>query len=154
MRISPLPCAVVALAAISLAGCGDKATTLEDYNTRPVTLPNGKVIKAESLVKPEDMMRGMMFRDSLAADRGMLFFHTQPGKYGYWMYQCKFPLDIIWMDSARKVVEISANTPPCPSKSAKECPTFGGHEEAKYVLELNGGAAAQNGVKVGSILDF
>lgn len=154
MRTSRRPLAIAALAAMFFAACGDQKTALEDYDTLPVTLPNGKVIKAEVLVKPEDMMRGMMFRDSLAADRGMLFFHSQPGKYSYWMYQCKLPLDIIWMDSSRKIVEISANTPPCPSKSAKECPSFGGHQDAKYVLELNGGAAARNGITLGTPLDF
>ena len=84
----------------------------------------------------------------------MLFFHPQPGKYKYWMYQVKIPLDIIWMDAGHKVVEISANTPPCPSKTAHECPMFGGNEDAKYVLELAGGGAARNGVRVGSVIDF
>jgi len=101
-----------------------------------------------------DQMRGMMFRDALAKDRGMLFVHPKDGKYSYWMYQCRIPLDIIWMNHERQIVEIAANTPPCPSKSAKECPGFGGHEPARYVLELAGGGAAMYSLRVGDTLNF
>ncbi len=117
-------------------------------------MPNGKTITAEVMTNPVDMSRGMMFRDTLAANRGMLFIHGSPGRYAYWMFQVKIPLDIIWMDQNRRVVEISANTPPCPSKSARDCPNFGGHEEAMYVLELAGGMAAKYGVEKGSVINF
>jgi uncharacterized membrane protein (UPF0127 family) len=99
-------------------------------------------------------MRGMMFRDSLAKDRGMLFVHPSDGNYAYWMYQCRIPLDIIWMNHDRRIVEISTDTPPCPSKAAHECPSFGGHEKARYVLELAGGGAALYGLHVGDSLSF
>src|ERR671936_2755034 len=84
-----------------VSGCGPQPVTLDEYRTREVTLPNGTKIRAEVMIHPTDMMRGMMFRDSLAPDRGMLFIHEQPGKYSYWMHQVKIPLDIIWMDSNR-----------------------------------------------------
>lgn len=122
--------------------------------TRPVTLPNGAVIRAEVVFRTEDMMRGLMFRDSLAPDHGMLFLHTQPGQYGYWMYQVRIPLDIIWLDRGKTIVEMSENTPPCPSKSARQCPTYGGRELSAYVLELAGGVAAKHGLRVGQRIDF
>jgi uncharacterized membrane protein (UPF0127 family) len=84
----------------------------------------------------------------------MLFVHSEDAYHAYWMYQCRIPLDIIWMDHDRKIVEISANTPPCPSKSAKECPSFGGHEKAHYVLELAGGGAALYSLRVGDAVSF
>jgi hypothetical protein len=84
----------------------------------------------------------------------MLFIHDKPGTYGYWMYQVKIPLDIIWMDRTETIVEISANTPPCPSKSARECPTYGGTKSAQYVLELGGGMASKYGLKAGDTLRF
>jgi uncharacterized membrane protein (UPF0127 family) len=70
------------------------------------------------------------------------------------MYQVRIPLDIIWMDHDRRIVEISANTPACLSRSAHECPSYGGHEKARYVLELAGGGAALYGLKVGDTLGF
>jgi uncharacterized membrane protein (UPF0127 family) len=118
-----------------------------------VTLPGGQRIRAEVLTRPEDMQRGMMFRDSLAPDRGMLFVHGAMGRYPYWMFQCRIPLDIVWMDSNRRIVEISAGTPPCRGE-ASTCPTYGGHRDSMYVLELAGGMASRYGLKLGSDIAF
>lgn len=126
---------------------------MEDLQSSIVTLPGGREIKAERMVHVTDMARGMMFRDSLAPDRGMLFFHEREGNYTYWMYQVRIPLDIIWMDGNRRIVEISANTPPCKT-AASQCPQYGGTRSAKYVLEIGGGMAARYGLKVGDVLDF
>ncbi len=120
---------------------------------RTVTLPNGKKIRAEEETRPLMMGRGMMFRDSLAPDRGMLFVHGRQGKNPYWMYQVKIPLDILWIDRSHRIVEISANAPPCPGP-ASQCPQYGGHYDAMFVLELAGGEAARNGLKVGDYLAF
>jgi uncharacterized membrane protein (UPF0127 family) len=137
----------------ALAGCGDKPVTLEEYQTRPITLPDGATIRAEVMTHPTDMLRGMMFRDSLTEDRGMLFIHGSLGQFPYWMYQVRIPLDIIWMDNNRRIVEISPNTPPCQTK-ASECPQYGGHEKALYVLELAAGMAAKHGLHPGAFLTF
>jgi hypothetical protein len=139
--------------ALLLLGCGCESEKLEDYQARIVTLPNGREVRAESMLTPADTQRGMMFRSSLAPDRGMLFFHTRPAKVKYWMFQCLIPLDIVWMDGDRRIVEISANTPPCPA-GVQQCPTYGGHYNSLYVLELAGGMAAKYGLKVGDTLRF
>ncbi len=141
-------------AALLTCACSDSKQSVYELGTSLVTLPGGKEIKVEVLTNPQDMLRGMMFRDKLDMDRGMLFIHGSPGKYPYWMYQVKIPLDILWLGRDHTVVEISANTPPCPSKRASECPNFGGHEEAAYVLELAAGAAAKYGIKPGDTINF
>jgi uncharacterized membrane protein (UPF0127 family) len=146
---------ILVFAALALlSGCATKPTEVADLNLTEVTFPNGKTVAAETMLREIDQARGMMFRESLAKDRGMLFVHPTEANYAYWMYQCRIPLDIIWMSHERRIVEISANTPPCPSKSAKQCPTFGGHEKARYVLELAGGGAAMYGLKLGDTLSF
>ena len=137
-----------------MCACGSKPADVGDLNITEVTFPNGRKVAAETMLREIDQMRGMMFRDSLAKDRGMLFVHPSEANYTYWMYQVRIPLDIIWMNRDRRIVEISANTPPCPSKAAHECPSFGGHEKARYVLELAGGGAAMYGLKVGETLNF
>ena len=147
------PAAFCALA-LCLAACSHSSDPVRDFASREMTMPNGKTVLAEALTDPVDMTRGMMFRDSLAPDRGMLFIHGAPGRYQYFTYQVKIPLDIVWMDPNRRVAEISANTPPCPSKSARACPHYGGHEMAQYVLELGGGMASKYGVQVGAVLNF
>ena len=139
--------------ALALAGCqSNDSAGVSSLNMRHVTLPDGFAVIAEVEVTEPDMMRGMMYRSELAAGHGMLFVHGQPGKYPYWMANCKIPLDIIWIDAGHKVVEISANTPPCPS--GKDCPTYGGNAVASWGLELGGGEAAKHQVTVGSAIQF
>jgi uncharacterized protein len=139
-----------------LTGCvgGEKTATLEDLYTREVKLPDGARFRAEVVTKKFDMSRGMMFRDSLAPDRGMLFVHGEPGLYSYWMYQVRIPLDLIWLDQNRLVSEIASNVQPCKSESAVQCPKVGGNRRALYVLELNAGMAEKHKLKLGDRLDF
>ena len=136
-----------------LTACGPKMSSLEELNTRTVRLPGGQQIVAEVVSDPIDMQRGMMFRDSLAPDRGMLFLHQESGRHPYWMYQCRIPLDILWMDAERRIVEISANTPPCAGP-ASQCPNYGGNKDSRYVLELAGGMAKKYGLNIGDRLEF
>ena len=146
---------ILALAAslAFLSGCGEKPSSLEDLGNRDITLPRGQVIRVETMMDPKDMLRGMMFRTSLAPDRGMLFVHVKPGLFGYWMYQTYIPLDIVWMDSSKHIVEIVTNAPPCKTEASK-CPHFGGTQAAQYVLELAGGMAQKYGLRVGDEVSF
>lgn len=154
--MKPLAAFAAALLALCASGtlcCGPK-TSEDGLNSVEITFPNGKTVIAETKVSTADQMLGMMFRDSLAKDRGMLFINRTEDNVPYWMYQVRIPLDIIWMDHQRRIVEISANTPACTSKSSRDCPSYGGHEKARYVLELAGGGAAIYGLKVGDVLSF
>ena len=152
MRFTGLSAAGLLLAS-ALAGCGysTDATTL--LTTEDVQLPDGAHIRAEVKRTGSEKARGMMYRGSLPRDQGMLFLNARPERAAYWMANCRFALDIIWMDEGRRVVEISADTPPCPS-GGNDCPSFGGHKPAQYVLELNGGEARKHGLRVGSSLNF
>lgn len=108
----------------------------------------------EVMLRPQEMMRGMMYRSSLAADRGLLFVHGRPGKYTYWMHNVRVPLDIIWMDKEHRIVEMSLHTPPCLEQDPVKCPQYGGKEDAQFVLELAGGMAEKYGLAVGQTVSF
>lgn len=146
--------AATVLAAGLLSACGEKPSTMEDLRSAEVILPNGTKIIAETMREQIDLTRGMMFRDSLGDGRGMLFINPREGNFAYTMYQVKIPLDIIWMDHVHRIVEIASNTPACPSKAAHECPWYGGHEKAQFVLELNAGAATKNGLRLGDLVNW
>ncbi|MGE5645671.1 MAG: DUF192 domain-containing protein [Acidobacteriota bacterium] len=148
MRLGVLFCL-----ALMLAACRGGPAAVEPVNSRTVRLPGGQSIRVEVVSTPQDMARGLMFRRSIAPDRGMLFIHDRPGYYRYYMFQCFIPLDIIWMDHDHRIVEISADTPPCKT-AEQECPTYGGNERAQFVLELGGGMAAKYGLKPGDALEF
>ncbi len=120
-----------------------------------VTLPNGERIQAELAVFPGERQRGLMSRPEMPADQGMLFFFETPGLHRFWMFQTLIPLDMIWLDSERRIVFINRDTPPCPPELGAGCPTYGPTEDlARFVLELNAGEAAQRGLELGDRLDW
>jgi hypothetical protein len=142
------------LAVLILCSCGEAPTKLEDLNATEITFPNGSKILADTMLQQLDLTRGMMFRDSLAQDRGMLFVYGKEQKTPFWMYQVKIPLDIIWMDKGRHIVEIVPNAAPCASKKSSECQLYGGAANAMYILELNARSAAKLNLKIGDVLGF
>jgi uncharacterized membrane protein (UPF0127 family) len=140
---------VATIFTVLLLGCGRSLPAGYQW----VDLPDGTRIEAETKLTPEGQAQGMMFRTSLADDKGMLFVHAIEEKSPYWMFQCEIPLDIIWMDRNRRIVEISADTPPC-RETADKCPTYGGSAPSLFVLELAGGMAKKYNLKVGDTLRF
>jgi len=148
----PIAFLPLAAAACLLAACStSKPSAADEFYGTDVYLPNGKKILAEAVRSQTMMMRGMMFRDSLAPDRGMLFTHGEEGNFPYWMFQVRIPLDMLWLDSRRTVVEIVENAAPC---AQKPCPSYGGTKKALYVLELAGGSVKQHNLRVGDKVRF
>lgn len=124
------------------------------FAATPVLLLNGRRILAEVAANDAERDRGLMQRAELPSDRGMLFVFDGPDFVPFWMYQTLIPLDIIWMDQNRRIVFISANTPPCASADPRLCPIYGGKESSQYVLEIGGGLAAPYGLRVGDRIDW
>jgi len=117
----------------------------------PLRLPSGKVLQSEVMVKDEDRAMGLMFRPSLDPDRGMLFVFDQPDFHAIWMKNCKFPIDIVWLDEDRRVVDVAESVPPCKTEP---CPLYQPMRRATYVVELNAGQARHEKVALGGVLDF
>jgi uncharacterized protein len=140
-------------ALLLLASCGPKPSSVADFATLGVTLPGGQVIRAETMIENVDLLRGMMFRTSIAPDHGMLFVHPKPGLYWYWMYQTLIPLDIIWLDSNHSIVEIAADAQPCKTQASK-CQHYGGNQMSAYVLEMGGGMAKRYGLQLGQTIQW
>lgn len=118
-----------------------------------VMLPDGSTIHAELATTEAERNYGLMGRASLPQGRGMLFVHDTTGRYPYWMYHCKITLDILWMDAGHRIVEISADTPPCRGRAAS-CPSYGGRETSLYVLELPAGSMRAHHLAVGQVVRF
>jgi uncharacterized membrane protein (UPF0127 family) len=100
----------------------------------------------------EERARGLMFRDELQQDRGMLFIHEVEGPQSYWMKNTRIPLDILYFDNARKLVSQKRDVPPCTLGDA--CPPYPSDAPARYVLELNAGEAARIGLTDGAVMAF
>jgi hypothetical protein len=120
----------------------------------PVRLPTDELVQAELATSASERFQGLMQRPHLDPKQGMLFMFESPGLHSFWMFNTLIPLDIIWLDSDRRIVFISADTPPCPAEQSTACPTYGGLQSAQFVLELAAGQAAANGLAIGDRLDW
>lgn len=96
--------------------------------------------------------RGLMFRDHLAADAGMLFLHEREEPLAYWMKNTRIALDILYFDAGRKLVSQQRDVPPCTL--GNRCPPYPSAAPARYVLELNAGQAAKLGLRDGAEIRF
>jgi len=127
------------------------ASTLATPAVIPLTLPSGKLLQTEVMVSDEDRQMGLMFRPSLPLDHGMLFIFEQPDFHAIWMKNCKFPIDILWLDEQGKVVHVAEKVPPCKTEP---CPVYQPLQRAAYVVELNAGQARKGKAVVGSRVEF
>lgn len=118
-----------------------------------ISTPNGATIQAEIADTTEKRAKGLMYRDSLAKDRGMLFTFAEPQLWTFWMKNTRISLDIIWMDSKKRIVHIERNVPTC-SRTDDGCPQYQPNDNAMYVLELAAGVADALKLQRGSVLKF
>ncbi len=139
------------LLAIMTHCCFGWAADLPAETLIAVKTPSGVVIQAELADTALKRAQGLMFREHLADDRGMLFIFGDAQPWTFWMKNTKIPLDIIWMDAKKIIVHIERNTPIC-TRQDDGCPQYHSQEGALYVLELGAGRAAalqlQRGVKL------
>lgn len=116
-----------------------------------VVFPDGYAVGVEIAADDDTRQQGLMFRDSLPPDHGMIFFFPQSGDYPFWMKNTLISLDMIWIDDQKKIVHIAHDVPPC---KADPCPSYPPRATARYVLEVAAGVAARHGLQDGQTLRF
>ncbi len=118
-----------------------------------VQLPSGVKIHAEVADTSKKRAEGLMYREHLAKDRGMLFTFSQAQPWTFWMKNTKIPLDIIWMNEKKQIIHIARNVPIC-TRTDDSCPQYQPNDPALYVLELGGGEADRLKLEKGMKLQF
>lgn len=117
------------------------------------TLPR---IDLELARTPTEHERGLMFREYLPPDSGMLFVYTAEAREGYWMYNTLIPLSIAWIDRTGTIVDIQdmarLNNPSDQSEAARF--VYNPVASYWYALEVNDGWFLQHGVGVGQQIVF
>ncbi len=110
-------------------------------------------INAEVVDTDADRQKGLMFRKGLSWDMGMLFVFDHEAEQFFHMKNMSFPLDILWLDSGKKIVGIKKNFQPANPK--EESPkTIASRAPALYVLEVNSGFCDKYQVQVGDKVSF
>ncbi len=97
---------------------------------------------------PEARRQGLMYRKGLAPNRGMLFVFEDEGIHGMWMKNMQFPIDIIWFDADKKIVDITENALPCKDI----CPSIIPPVPTKYALEVVSGFVNKFRLAKGDVL--
>jgi uncharacterized protein len=135
------------LAALTIgvgASAGVRALAAPRLETVEIITSRGRPrFQVEIAATRAEQTRGLMFRKSLAPDRGMLFTYKRPQPAAYWMKNTLIPLDILYIQPDGRILSIVRNARP--------------HDETPLpsgglvlgVLELSGGRAAQLGILPG-----
>ncbi|WP_029037179.1 DUF192 domain-containing protein [Salinimicrobium xinjiangense] len=140
-------------------GCKDRPEASRSIATEPVTFkqeaeayltkPGGDTIRHLKLeIADDDYERetGLMYRESMEEDEGMLFIFENEEPRGFYMKNTNIPLDLIFLDAQQKIVSISKNAKP------KSMETIPSNVPAQYVLEINAGLSDEWNLAVGDSL--
>ena len=103
----------------------------------------------------DKQIKGLSGRQSLDAGTGMLFVFENEKRFRFWMRGMEISLDMVWINSECRVVDVSENVPP-PERDIpfNDLPRYSPESPAKYVLEINGGESAARGLLIGDHVAF
>lgn len=119
-----------------------------------VYFPNQNLkMKVELAATPYQWAKGLMFREFLPEDSGMLFVFPDERLRSFWMKNTKIPLDIIFISKDGKIVDIKENFEPCP-EAQLACPSYNSAAPSMYVLETNSGFAKKNDIKINDTIEI
>jgi uncharacterized membrane protein (UPF0127 family) len=127
------------------------ATATSDAAAPRIIYPDHSAVIVEVASDDATREQGLMYRDHMAEDRGMIFLFPQSGEYPFWMKNTLIPLDMIWMDADHRIVHIAHDVPPC---KADPCTNYPPNAKASSVLELAAGVAAKHHLHDGDVLRF
>ena len=139
------------LAASLPAGKANSVHPVSGLLVIPLTISqNGKVhhFRVEVAVTPAQQAKGLMFRTKMAPDEGMIFPENPPRLATFWMKNTVIPLDIIFIGTDHRIMNVSANATPY---SLDPLPS---DDVASGVLELNGGRLAELGFTPGAKVEW
>lgn len=94
--------------------------------------------------KEAELEKGLSGTDSLPADHAMLFVFPNADKWGIWMKDMNYPLDIVWLNEDRVVIHMEKNVSPSSYPKA-----FKPDQPARYVIELPSGTIEKTGIVIG-----
>ncbi len=133
--------AVALVLAVPLAACSNESL---------LTIVSGDerhVFEIELVDTPESRAQGLMFRESLAPDAGMLFDFFAERPVSFWMQNTLIPLDMLFIDDAGEIRTIHANARPLdPTGIPSRVPV-------RFVLEIPGGRSQELGIEPGDTVE-
>lgn len=135
---------------LSLSACGSKANidSQEVVTVQVISSQATLNIAAEVADSTDERQYGLMNRQSVAADAGMLFVWDQDVQNSFWMKDTYVSLDILFIDSNKTIVDITTETTPLSMTPITSASLY------RYVLEVRAGVVQQYGIDTGDRLNF
>jgi uncharacterized membrane protein (UPF0127 family) len=140
-------CAFIAVLAIACSAKHDDGPTMPSNADPPraasvhIATPSGSLTVAVEVVSKEpDIEKGLMFREHLGADAGMLFLMPHEKDWAFWMHNTLIPLDMIFIRRDMTIAGVVQNAEPKTDTLRKV------GDKSLYVLEVNAGYTASHGV--------
>lgn len=139
--------------ALTAASAFSLAQAEEDQQSLTLCLVAAETvkIKAELATNRTSREKGLMERESLPAEAGMLFVYPQNGMRAFWMYKTRIPLDIAYIGADGRIQEMYSMEP-CRSIFPTRCPNYPSQQPLRMALEVNAGKFAEWGVEVGDLI--
>lgn len=125
------------------------ACTPKETITKTVKIGDD-TFKVELANTPEKRVKGLMYRESLDKDKGMLFEFQDESERSFWMKDTFIPLDIIFINNEKVIVNITTALP-CQNMP---CKNYHSGKPAMYVLEINAGEASKRNIKIGDKIEI
>jgi uncharacterized membrane protein (UPF0127 family) len=122
-----------------------KAVNSQTYFPIPI---GGIELQLQLALKPTEQQKGLMHRESLDEDHGMLFLFDRPDKRGFWMRNTRVPLDIGYFDSNGRLLEVHKLFP------FDETTVNSHSSEVLIAVETNRGWYAANNIQVGDRIEM
>jgi uncharacterized membrane protein (UPF0127 family) len=137
---------ILLAAGIALADMVPAALAAEFTDLTIDTAQGPRAFSVELATQPDQMAVGLMFRQTLAPDAGMLFVYPSEQPVEFWMKNTVIPLDMLFIAGDRRIRRIVERTVPL---STAPIPSI---DEVRAVLEVNAGTAARLGIRPGDIV--
>lgn len=121
-------------------------------NQKPFVKINNTIFEVETASTRDEQIKGLSGRENLPQNVGLLFVFNDYQERTFWMKEMLIPIDIIWIKD-NQIVGI-VDSAPIPNPETIGIPTFDSPGRINYVLEINAGEAAKNGIKIGDMVEF
>lgn len=124
--------------------------------TSPVVLQfpeSNAFLEVEVADSPGEREKGLMYREELPIEKGMLFVFPDEDYRGFWMKNTLIPLDIIFVDAEGRIINIEEAYPE-PNTSGENLTIYRSERPAKYVIETNSSFTERNNVEEGDRVDI
>jgi len=120
----------------------------DEADKDPKVCLKDKCFTVEVADSSSEHAQGLMNRESLVEDAGMLFVFNDVDFHSFWMKDTYISLDLLWIDENGYVVDFFKGAKSCINQTS--CPIYTPIEASKYVLELNEGIIEELGIEVGN----